>query len=90
MAAAWPNVDDSNQLIELAINNSMNNLLGYPIRNKARWPEYIPVPPAEVARVFTEWQRLKKLDGGSTGLRGLRSTHVSATGGTVGFPIHRI
>ncbi|MCG3117030.1 MAG: hypothetical protein LLH30_15240 [Candidatus Manganitrophus sp. SA1] len=52
----WPDVDDSQEAVFLAINNSMNNLLGYPHGRHSTWDEYIPVPQAEIARVFGKWR----------------------------------
>ena len=40
----------------LAINNSMNNLLGYPHRKCHLWSDYISVSPKEVNRVFEKWR----------------------------------
>lgn len=52
----WPQVDDSQEAVHLAINNSMNNLLGYPHGKYARWDEFLSVPQGEVARVFAKWR----------------------------------
>lgn len=40
----------------LAINNSMNNLLGYPHGKYHLWSDYISVSPKEVRRVHEKWQ----------------------------------
>ena len=52
----WPDVDDSQVTVSLAINNSMNHLLGYPHGQHARWAEFMPVSQAEVSRVFQKWR----------------------------------
>jgi hypothetical protein len=40
-----------------AINNSFNNLLGYPTRNKQElWPKFISVRGIELARIFDKWK----------------------------------
>ncbi len=44
-------------LANLAINNSFNNLLGYPTRNKQElWPKFISVSGIELARIFDKWK----------------------------------
>jgi hypothetical protein len=54
--AAWPAVDDKDEVVRLAINNSLNNLLGYPHEFQKQWESRIPVSKAEVARVFSKWR----------------------------------
>ena len=64
IADLWPNVDMANTDVQLAINNSMNNLLGYPHGRWAEWPDYISVPPAEVLSIFRKWRVLtRQIDG---------------------------
>ena len=53
---AWPNLDDSDDIVRLVINNSMNNLLGYPHGKHLEWERYNPVPLSEVARIFEKWR----------------------------------
>jgi hypothetical protein len=52
---AWPNVDDSNDVVNLAINNSMVNLLGYPHGRDHEWEKYMPILLSEIARIFDKW-----------------------------------
>jgi hypothetical protein len=52
---AWPAVDDSQDPVRIAINNSLNNLLGYPHAFHAEWDARISVPKADVERVFSRW-----------------------------------
>lgn len=52
----WPDVDDSDDTVSLAINNSLNNLLGYPHAYHSRWDDVLSVPKSEVARVFRKWR----------------------------------
>jgi hypothetical protein len=67
IADRWPNVELGDKDVQLAINNAMNNLLGYPHRCEPAWPQYISVPPAEVARVLDKWRRAKaQTDGQSS------------------------
>jgi len=53
---AWPAIDDASENVSLAINNSMNNLLGYPHGCDREWLTYISVSPEEVARIFKKWR----------------------------------
>lgn len=54
--AAWPAVDEGEEVVRLAINNSFNNLLGYPDEFQTPWEARIPVSKVEVARVFSKWR----------------------------------
>jgi hypothetical protein len=56
---AVPNIDDSNEKVILAINNAMNNLLGYPHGCQDEWQKYMPIPSAEIERVFIKWREGK-------------------------------
>jgi hypothetical protein len=54
---SWPNVDESDETVILAINNSLNNLLGYPLgREEEDWPKFISVSREEVGRIFLKWK----------------------------------
>ena len=53
---AWPDVDDSDDIVHLAINNSLNNLLGYPHAFHDDWDSRIPVKQAEIVRVLSKWR----------------------------------
>lgn len=56
ISAAAPDIDDSREDAAIAINNAMNNLLGYPHNQEAAWSQYISVPAAEVRRIFSKWR----------------------------------
>ena len=56
---ALPNIDDSNKEVYSAINNAMNNLLGYPHGCHDEWQKYMLIPIAEIERVFTKWRECK-------------------------------
>ena len=49
-------LDDSRDDVQIAINNAMNMLTGYPHRRENVWFEYISVPPAEVRRILKKWK----------------------------------
>src|SRR5262245_57384669 len=41
---SWPDLDEADESVVRAINNSFNNLLGYPTKNKQTiWPKFISV-----------------------------------------------
>jgi len=55
--SCWPELDEADETVVLAINNSLNNLLGYPTRNKMEiWPKFISVTPWDVALIFDKWK----------------------------------
>jgi hypothetical protein len=54
---SWPELNEADKDVTLAINNSLNNLLGYPARNKREmWPRFISVSPMELAGIFDRWK----------------------------------
>ena len=53
---ALPIIDESKEDVQLAVNNALNNLLGYPHGCHAQWANYISVPQPEVARIFSKWR----------------------------------
>lgn len=56
ISAAAPDIDDSREDVAVAINNAMNNLLGYPHNQEAVWSQYISASPAETNRIFSKWR----------------------------------
>jgi hypothetical protein len=53
---AWPKVDDIDLNVYLAINNAMNNLLGYPHLAHDSWDKFIPVSAERIYEVFSRWR----------------------------------
>jgi hypothetical protein len=54
---SWPALNESDDSVVRAINNSFNNLLGYPTKNKQEiWPNFISVTGIELARIFDKWK----------------------------------
>lgn len=53
---ALPHIDESQEETQLAINNTLNNLLGYPHGCHVQLSNYISVPQTEVARIFLKWR----------------------------------
>src|SRR3954470_11994485 len=54
--SAWPHVDDLQQDVHLAINNSMNLLFFYPPDDEFNWDKWITFPMGEIKRVFLKWR----------------------------------
>jgi len=52
----WPEVDEKDELVEMAIANSMNNLIGYPHGKHHCWAELMDVPISKIIDVFTKWK----------------------------------
>jgi hypothetical protein len=57
IAARWPTVDDSAEDAQLAINNSLNMLLGYPHGEPAAFRERIGETVEEVERIYDKWRQ---------------------------------
>lgn len=53
--AAWPDARDPDDQ-DVAVNNVLNWLLGYPHGEWRAWPAYISAEPAEVAGVLARWR----------------------------------
>ena len=60
--ARWPQTDDLEKR-DLAVNNALNNLLGYPHKKMAVWSDFISVSKAEVEAVFRRWRGEGPRDG---------------------------
>ena len=54
--AAAPQIDDADEDVSLAINNTLGNLLHYPHGEVLAWSQFISVPESEVRRVFEKWK----------------------------------
>ncbi len=54
---SWPNLDEDDESVVLAINHSLNNLLGYPSNPKDQeWSKFISVSTVDVKRIFDKWK----------------------------------
>ena len=53
---AWPDVNDSDDIVQVAINNSMNNLIHFPHGHHGRWLGFLGFSREEVTRVFAKWR----------------------------------
>lgn len=52
----WPNVNMKDESVLLAINNSFNNLLGYPIEYREKWSVYLSLSPEQLEKEFESWR----------------------------------
>lgn len=53
---AWPSVHDA-EVADVAINNAINNLLGYPHGvSEEDWVDYLPVSREELKEFFKNWR----------------------------------
>lgn len=54
---SWPALNEADDSVVRAINNSFNNLLGYPLGiEREGWPKFISVSDAELSRIFDKWR----------------------------------
>jgi hypothetical protein len=53
---SWPDLNENDETVMLAINNSFNNLLGYPHGLIDNWSNFIRVDRQELARIYTKWR----------------------------------
>jgi len=58
VADQWPVVIKSADHVNRAVSNSLNNLLGYPIKKERleKLDDYLDVEPGELRDVFTAWR----------------------------------
>jgi hypothetical protein len=57
IADALPNLDLEDENVSLAINNSINNLLGYPHGcSDEVWSKYISVSKNELSKIYFKWR----------------------------------
>lgn len=56
LVKVWSDVDHTSKLVQVAINNSLNNLLGYPHKRFDIWNDYISVSPSELADLFRKYR----------------------------------
>jgi len=56
LADALPNLDLEDENVNLAINNSINHLLGYPhCCSEEVWKKYISVSKDELEKIYLKW-----------------------------------
>ena len=52
----WAIVDKDSSQAVLAINNSLNNLLGYPHKCDREWDDFISVDRKELRTIYSKWK----------------------------------
>jgi hypothetical protein len=52
IADAWPEITSSPEDLEIAVNNSLNNLLGYPHGMDAVWSEWITIDRHQLNELY--------------------------------------
>lgn len=55
IAQEWPERREGED-VELAVNNAMNNLIGYPHRCWHVWDDFISVSPRELRAMYRRWR----------------------------------
>lgn len=53
---AWPRADEADERVDLAVNNALGNLGGYPHGQERDWDRYISVPPSQLLEVLKRWR----------------------------------
>ena len=56
----WTIIAPNSPLAILAINNSLNNLLGHPHKCDREWHEFISVSPQELRAIYAKWRGTKQ------------------------------
>jgi hypothetical protein len=56
MLKVWPDIDESDSKVIRSINNTLNNLIGYPHNKEKEWDIYISVSPDKVSNIFSKWR----------------------------------
>ena len=56
IAEEWPKVDADDAIVSVAVQNSLNNLLGSPHGMDAELEAYVPGSPAAIEHVLVKWR----------------------------------
>ncbi|NET09140.1 MAG: hypothetical protein F6K16_31445 [Symploca sp. SIO2B6] len=54
----WSSLDYDSRDVKLAINNSLNNLTGYPHQYFDAWEDYLPANRKQVNELFRKWRAI--------------------------------
>ena len=54
---AWPGIDASDERVDLAVNNALGNLVGYPHGHERDWDCFLSVPPSRLLEVLKRWRQ---------------------------------
>ncbi|MBE7380624.1 MAG: hypothetical protein F6J95_004355 [Leptolyngbya sp. SIO1E4] len=58
VAESWPNIEATDISVGYVINDSINNLFGYPHRKQDEWKNYISVSPKQVYDIYNKFREL--------------------------------
>lgn len=58
VAKSWPKTEETDIIAGYIINNSFNNLLGYPHRKQNEWGNYISTSPDKVYEIYNRFREL--------------------------------
>jgi len=61
----WPKSANWEPQMVLAVNNTLNNLLGYPHREEKSWPKFISASPEAVADLYAKCRKIWDASGAS-------------------------
>ena len=53
--ALWPNINENEERVKMAINNSLNNLIGYSHGKQKSWDRIMEAPISEIESVLQKW-----------------------------------
>jgi hypothetical protein len=56
ISRTWPNVDESDERVDLAVNNALGNLAGYPHGREQDWDRFLSVSPARLLDALKRWR----------------------------------
>ncbi len=56
----WPLLDEADEKVLLVINNTFNNLLGYPHGLQLHWEQYVGHTVEEIGVVFGKWKSARE------------------------------
>ena len=54
---SWEKIDKESENVNLAINNSFNNLIGYPHKKNELLPQYISASRDQLEIIFKKWRK---------------------------------
>ena len=52
----WPRIDIKDPKVQIAVNNALNNLTGYPINAPEQWDAFLSISKEELYQVYNEWK----------------------------------
>lgn len=55
-ASRYEPADDLPVHVGVAVHNTLNNLIGYPIDAEDQWAQWIPVPRSTLQTLFDKWR----------------------------------